>query len=76
MTDTPNDDPPNDHAPGQPPSHLPPPGSPAYRRGAPRADAVPRMETVRLTAPDLKRRGAMEKTRRRLVFSSIGFGVL
>jgi cell division protein FtsI (penicillin-binding protein 3) len=66
MTDTPE----------QPPPEQPPPGTPAYRRGAARADAVPRMETVRLTAPDLKRRGAMEKTRRRLVFSAAGFTVL
>jgi cell division protein FtsI (penicillin-binding protein 3) len=62
--------------PDQPPSDLPPPGAPAYRRGAARADAVPRMETVRLTAPDHKRRAAMEKTRRRLVFSAGFFVVL
>jgi cell division protein FtsI (penicillin-binding protein 3) len=76
MTDTPNDSAPDDYAPEPPPSHLPPPGTPAYRRGAPRADAVPRIETVRATAPDPRRRGAMERTRRRLVFSAIGFGVL
>jgi cell division protein FtsI (penicillin-binding protein 3) len=71
MTDTPDNE-----IPGQPPSNLPPPGAPAYRRGAARADAVPRMETVRLTAPDMTRRAAMEKTRRRLVVAAIGFGVL
>jgi cell division protein FtsI (penicillin-binding protein 3) len=76
MTDTPSGEPTEGRTPDQPPSNLPPPGAPAYRRGAARADAVPRMETVRLTAPDHKRRGAMEKTRRRLVFSAIGFGVL
>jgi cell division protein FtsI (penicillin-binding protein 3) len=76
MTDTPSEDPPTGRTPDQPPSNLPPPGTPAYRRGAARADAVPRMETVRLTAPDHKRRGAMEKTRRRLVLSAVGFGVL
>jgi cell division protein FtsI (penicillin-binding protein 3) len=76
MTDTPDDPNRDAEPPGQPPSDLPPPGAPAYRRGAARADAVPRIETVRLTAPDLKRRTAMEKTRRRLVFSAIGFAVL
>jgi cell division protein FtsI (penicillin-binding protein 3) len=62
--------------PGQPPANQPPPGAPAYRRGAARADAVPRMETVRLTAPDLKKRAAMEKSRRRLIFAAGVFGVL
>jgi len=76
MTDTPDDPRQGGEPPGQPPSDLPPPGAPAYRRGAARADAVPRMETVRLTAPDLKRRAAMEKTRRRLVFAAGGFVVL
>ncbi|MBS0559702.1 MAG: penicillin-binding protein 2 [Proteobacteria bacterium] len=55
---------------------MPPPRAPAFRRGAARDDAVPRIETVRLTAPDLKRRAAMAKTRRRLGFTAIGFGVL
>jgi len=59
-----------------PPSDMPPPRAPAFRRGAARHDAVPRMETVRLTAPDLKRRAAMAKTRRRLGFTAIGFGLL
>ena len=44
---------------------------------APRAaDAVPRMENVRITAPDLQRRAALEKTRRRLVIAAAGFTVL
>ncbi|HXT80047.1 MAG TPA: penicillin-binding protein 2 [Acetobacteraceae bacterium] len=51
-------------------------GRPAFRRGAARADAVPRMENVRVTAPDLQRRAAMEKTRGRLVITSAGFVVL
>jgi cell division protein FtsI (penicillin-binding protein 3) len=59
-----------------PPPEAPPPGAPAHRFGAPRDAAVPRMETVRVTAPDLKRRAAMEKTRARLVFSALGFALL
>ena len=62
-----NDAPPPDSAP-----HT----SPAYRRGAALADAVPRMETVRITEPDLQRRRALEKTRARLVYTAFGFGFL
>jgi cell division protein FtsI (penicillin-binding protein 3) len=51
-------------------------GRPAQRRGATRADAVPRMENVRVTAPDLARRAALEKTRSRLVIAAGGFTVL
>jgi cell division protein FtsI (penicillin-binding protein 3) len=51
-------------------------GRPAYRRGAARDDAVPRMEHVRITEPDLQRRAALEKTRSRLVLAAIGFAVL
>ncbi len=58
-------------------SDAPPPNSiPAFRAGAARDDAVPRMENVRVTRPDLQRRGALEKTRSRLVFTAFGFGVL
>ncbi|HTI83597.1 MAG TPA: penicillin-binding protein 2 [Acetobacteraceae bacterium] len=58
-------------------SDAPPPNStPAFRVGAAREDAVPRMENVRVTRPDLQRRGALEKTRSRLVFTAFGFGVL
>ena len=53
-----------------------PRGTPAQRGGAARADAVPRMETVRVTQPDLQRRGALEKTRSRLVYTAFGFGLL
>ena len=49
---------------------------PAHRRGAARADAVPRMENVRVTAPDLQRRAALEKTRGRLVLAAVGFALL
>ncbi|HVZ08912.1 peptidoglycan D,D-transpeptidase FtsI family protein [Rhodopila sp.] len=51
-------------------------GRPAPRTGAGRLDAVPRMENVRVTAPDLARRSAMEKTRARLVLTSAGFCAL
>lgn len=63
--------------PPRPPDAPPPNAPPARRTGAPRlGDAVPRMETVRVTAPDLRRRAAMEKTRSRLVFTAAGFAVL
>jgi cell division protein FtsI (penicillin-binding protein 3) len=74
---------PND--PGPPPDSPPPDsaplnggrfGRPAQRRGATRSDAVPRMENVRVTAPDLARRAALEKTRSRLVIAAGGFTVL
>src|SRR6202043_3129916 len=50
--------------------------APARRFGAPAAGAVPRMEDVRITAPDLARRAAMEKTRGRLVLAATGFAML
>ena len=36
----------------------------------------PRMQTVRVTKPDLERRAALEKTRGRLLFAASGFTVL
>jgi cell division protein FtsI (penicillin-binding protein 3) len=51
-------------------------GRPTHRRGASRNDAVPRMENVRVTAPDLERRVALEKTRSRLVIAAGGFTAL
>src|SRR5690349_19124924 len=36
----------------------------------------PRMHTVRITAPDLARRAALEKTRMRLLVAAGGFAVL
>jgi cell division protein FtsI (penicillin-binding protein 3) len=48
----------------------------ARRKGASRFDAVPRMENVRVTAPDLARRAALEMTRSRLVIAAGGFTVL
>jgi cell division protein FtsI (penicillin-binding protein 3) len=58
------------------PPDPPSPGTPAYRFGAPREAAVPQMETVRVTAPDLARRAAIEKSRGRLVVTACGFAVL
>ena len=55
---------------------APSPFSPARRFGAPRDASVPRMETVRITAPDLRRRAALERTRARLVLSAAGFALL
>lgn len=59
----------------QPPSlpSRPRRAAPSKRTGAGAADAVPRMETVRVTAPDLDRRAAMEVTRSRLVLTAAGF---
>ena len=69
----PNDPmPPSDPAPPHGGRH----GRPAFRRGASRFDAVPRMENVRVTAPDLHRRAALEKSRSRLVVAAGGFSVL
>ncbi len=58
------------------PHAAPSPGSVAHRFGAPLADAVPRSETVRVTAPDLDRRAALERSRGRLVLVAAGFAVL
>src|SRR5262245_54318796 len=59
-----------------PPANSTPRRSPAHRRGAAPADTVPRIETVRVTQPDLQRRGALEMTRSRLVYTAFGFGLL
>ncbi len=56
-----------------PPFDAPPP---AQRRGTPRAGATPLMENVRITAPDLARRAALERTRSRLLFACAGFALL
>ncbi len=67
----------------EPHDSAPPPDSPplnrgrmTQRRGAARSDAVPKIEHVQVTAPDLLRRKAMEKTRGRLVIAATGFCVL
>jgi cell division protein FtsI (penicillin-binding protein 3) len=62
-----------ENPPKPPPADAPPPARP---RGTPGAGATPRMETVRVTAPDLARRAAMEKTRNRLVCAAGGFALL
>jgi cell division protein FtsI (penicillin-binding protein 3) len=51
-------------------------GRVAHRRGATKADGVVRMENVRITAPDLARRAALEKSRSRLVVTAGGFALL
>ena len=50
--------------------------SPARRFGAPRAASVPKIENVRVTAPDLARRAVLEKTRGRLVLAGMCFVAL
>ena len=50
--------------------------APAKRFGAPRHAGVPRMEDVRITAPDLARRATLEKTRGRLVVAAVGVAVM
>lgn len=71
-----------------PPHDEPPPGtvrrtspwSAARGRGAPERGAVPRMEHVRVTAPDLERRAVIGVMHKRVVFSLacfvLVFGVL
>ncbi len=56
-----------------PPADAPPP---AQRRGTPRNGATPLMENVRVTAPDLRRRAALEQARSRLLIAAAGFMVL
>jgi cell division protein FtsI (penicillin-binding protein 3) len=52
-------------------------GEAAKLRGAPETGAaMPRMETVRITAPDLARRAALDRTRARLVVAAGGFALL
>jgi cell division protein FtsI (penicillin-binding protein 3) len=63
------------------PDAPPPParrrGTEAARlRGTPDSGAMPRMETVRITAPDLERRAKLDITRQRLVFAAGGFSLL
>jgi len=59
-----------------PPPDYVPHQTPAHRTGAARADAIPRMEMVRVTAPDLRRRAAMQKTHARVAYAALGFGLL
>ena len=50
--------------------------APSQPPGTPRAGAIPRLETVRVTAPDLARRAALETSRRRLLATATGFATL
>jgi cell division protein FtsI (penicillin-binding protein 3) len=72
MTDPTDRVPPPDPA----PAHGGRFGRPMPRVGASRSDAVPRMENVRVTAPDLAKRAALERTRSRLVIATGGFCAL
>ena len=48
----------------------------ATLHGTPTSGAMPRMETVRITAPDLARRAKLDIMRHRLVFAAGGFSLL
>jgi cell division protein FtsI (penicillin-binding protein 3) len=58
------------------PESAPSASAMARRFGAPRQAAVPRMEDVRVTAPDLARRAVLERSRGRLVIAAGFFGIL
>lgn len=74
---TPPPPPPPEAAPPPPPPMVAPPRPlPRTRQGAARHDAVPRTETVRVTAPDIHRRAAEERSRGRLRFSAAVFTAL
>ena len=55
---------------------APDPNAPARRFGAPRQANVPKVEDVRVTAPDLERRALLDATRGRLVMAAGGFALL
>lgn len=66
-----------------PPPDAPPPPRAAHGTAAARlrwspaaGAAMMRMETVRITAPDLARRAALERTRQRLLLAAGGFSLL
>lgn len=63
-------------SPDSPPLNAGRAGRVAFRRGATKADGVVRMENVRITAPDLARRAALETSRSRLVMTAGGFILL
>ncbi len=63
-------------APEPGPDSAPSASAIARRFGAPRQAAVPRMEDVRVTAPDLARRAVLERTRGRLVIAASFFAAL
>ena len=59
-----------------PHAQAPDSNTPARRFGAPRHAGVPGIEDVRVTAPDLTGRAALEKTRGRIVIAAAGFSAL
>ena len=64
-------------APNAPPPAVGRRGTDAARlHGTPNSGAMPRMETVRITAPDLARRAKLDISRQRLVFAAGGFSLL
>ncbi len=67
--------PPPQNDPAEDPN-TPDSNSVARRFGAPREAGVPRIENVRITAPDLARRATMERTRGRIVIAAVGFSAL
>ncbi len=73
MTDRPTQDAANT---GGPNTSAPSASAIARRFGAPRQATVPRMEDVRVTAPDLARRAVLERSRGRLVIAAGFFAVL
>ena len=54
----------------------PDPPPPSRRQGAPARGAVPLMEHVRITSPDLDQRATLEKARGRMLISAVLFGLL
>jgi cell division protein FtsI (penicillin-binding protein 3) len=76
MSEQPRDDPPRAPPPDSLPLRADPRAAPARPPGTPRAGAIPRLETVRVTAPDLARRAALETSRRRLLGAATGFAGL
>ncbi|MGH7067120.1 MAG: peptidoglycan D,D-transpeptidase FtsI family protein [Acetobacteraceae bacterium] len=61
---------------GRLPARPDPRVAPTPLPGTPRDGAVPRLETVRVTAPDLARRARLETSRRRLLGAATGFTAL
>ncbi len=76
MSEPPHADPPRAPPPDSLPQRADPRFAPARPPGTPRAGAIPRLETVRVTAPDLARRAALETSRRRLLATATGFAGL
>ena len=71
--DTPAPPGPPPHGGPHSPARSAPRPVPRTRQGATRTDATPRMETVRVTAPDLRRRALQERAHRRLALTALGF---